>query len=382
LETGLKRLLVLFAVFISGSGLWAQPVPSGLEFEIVDGKSVTITRYRGNATALTIPGRIQGLPVTAIGDRTFRYCRNLVSITIPSSVTSIGNRAFKESSSLTGVTIPSSVTVIGEQAFMYCSGLENITIPSSVTSIGEMAFYYCTKLISITVDRLNPDYASVDGVLFDKNMRTIITYPAGKNAESYTIPTSVTDIGIGAFGGSGGLTSIAIPSSVTDIKDGAFWSCYSLTSIVIPSSVRSIGHAAFGSCYDLASITIPSSVTSIASNTFTECVSLPNIIVDSDNPAYASVDGVLFDKTLQTIITYPAGKNAKTYDIPSSVRYIGEWAFSACGTLTSITIPSSVTVIGDFAFYACNNLTSVTLSRHTQFGENTFPDLVRITYRD
>jgi hypothetical protein len=379
---GLKKLLIFFAVFMAGSALWAQSVPDGLEFKIVNGRSVIITKYTGNAARVDIPEQIQSLPVTSIGDRALGYCMNLVSITIPSSVTSIGNGAFKECSSLTGVTIPSSVTVIGEEAFMYCGGLANITIPSSVTSIGERAFYYCTKLIIITVDKLNPAYASVDGVLFDKNMQTIITYPAGKDAESYTIPSSVTVIGVGAFGGTGGLTSIIIPSSVTDIKDGAFWSCVSFTNVVIPSSVKSIGYSAFGSCYDLANITIPSSVTSIASNAFRECISLPDIIVDSDNPAYASVGGVLFDKTLQTIITYPAGKNAKTYDIPSSVRYIGKWAFNACGALIGITIPPSVTSIGELAFYACNNLASVTLSRHTQVGEDAFPDSVRIIYSD
>jgi hypothetical protein len=131
---------------------------------------------------------------------------------------------------------------------------------------------------------------------------------------------------------------------------------------------------------------------------------LTNITVDSRNPAYASIDGVLFDKRIRTIITYPAGKTARTYTIPSSVTEIGDRAFAGCSSLTSVTIPSSVTVIGvsafsgssltsvtipssvtsiyEGAFAGCESLTSVTLSRHTGLGEGAFRSSVRITYRD
>jgi hypothetical protein len=131
---------------------------------------------------------------------------------------------------------------------------------------------------------------------------------------------------------------------------------------------------------------------------------LTNITVDSRNPAYASIDGVLFDKRIRTIIAYPAKKTARTYTIPSSITEIGSGAFSSCSSLTSVTIPSSVTVIGMLsfggssltsvtipssvtsiymgAFADCESLTNVTLSRHTQLGEDAFPSSARITYRD
>ena len=402
----MKKALFFLFIFTIGSVLLAQQrhEQDGFEYEVVDSRSVTITGYTGNAITLNIPAQIQGLPVTAIGKEAFYYCMSLTSITIPSSVTSIGDWAFSgcmslisitipssitsisdyafdSCISLTSVTIPSSVTSIGNQVFHYCGSLTSITIPSSVTSIGRSSFSFCDSLTNITVDSRNPAYASIDGVLFDKSIRAIIAYPAGKIARTYTIPSSVTSIGNDAFAGCRSLASITIPSSVTSIGDYAFSYCDSLTSITIPSSVTSIGSHAFARCSSLTSITIPSSVTSIVDYAFSYCSNLSNITVDNRNSAYASIDGVLFDKSIRTIIAYPAGKTARTYTIPSSVTSIGDRAFEF-SNLTSLTIPSSVTSIGFRAFNGCSSLTSVTLSRRTQVERDAFEPSVQITYRD
>ena len=125
------------------------------------------------------------------------------------------------------ITIPSkidgkSVTSIGHSAFDGCRGLTSITIPNSVTSIGDWAFEHCTGLTSINVASGNNYYSDNNGVLFNKKKTELIRYPEGKSQTSYTIPNSVTSIGVGAFFDCTGLTSITIPNSVTSIGDGAF----------------------------------------------------------------------------------------------------------------------------------------------------------------
>jgi hypothetical protein len=257
----MKKALLLIIIFLLGNVAWAQTVPEGINYVIVDGKSITITESRRSGPTVNIPGQIQGLPVTAIGDGAFAYSglRNitipstvtsigysafqysgLTSIAIPPSVTSIGGRAFRSCFNLTSITIGSSVRSIGSEAFYGCNGLTSVIISSSVTAIGEGAFHECDSLASITVDRLNPVYASVDGVLFDKSMRTIVAYPAGKNTRTYAIPPSVTSIDNYAFAWCSSLVSVSIPSSVTVIGDYAFGYCSSLTSVTIPSSTTSI----------------------------------------------------------------------------------------------------------------------------------------------
>jgi hypothetical protein len=101
--------------------------------------------------------------------------------------------------------------------------------------------------------------------------------------------------------------------------------------------------------------------------------------VDSQNPAYTSVEGVLFNKNRTVLIAYPVGKQG-SYTVPSNVTSIGNYAFYRCSGLTSITIPSSVTSIGDEAFNGCRSM-SITISRRTRIGSNAFPN-ARITYSD
>ena len=201
-------------------------------------------------------------------------------VEIPSSVTIIGDEAFRDCHGLRSVKFPKSVTSIGKYAFSGCNGLTSIEIPKSVTSIGEYAFTLCSGLTSINVSRNNPNYSSVDGILYDKNKTVLISVPYRKKG-MFKMLSSVTSIGNGAFDYCRDLTSIEIPSRVTSIGDHAFRDCRGLTSIEIPSSVSSIGEYAFVNCKGLTSIKIPLSVTSIGEYAFYNCRNLEIFINNS-----------------------------------------------------------------------------------------------------
>ena len=297
-------------------GVVLLSLPSVLQAQftfITNNGAITITGYTGNPTVLNIPATTNGYPVI-----------------------SIGNSAFYNKSSLT-----------------------NATIPNSITNIGVQAFSSCTSLTAITVDANNQAYSSVAGGLFNKSTNTLIQYPGGQGG-SYTVPTSVTNIGNYAFYYCTRLGSVTIPFGVISIGSDAFESCSSLTSVIIPNSVGNIGSYAFYYCTSLTSITIPNSVTIIGYWAFINCTSLTAITVDTSNPAFSSVAGVLFNKGTNTLILYPGGQGG-SYTVPNSVTNIGDSAFYRCIYLTNATIPPTVISIPNGPFFNCPSLATITV---------------------
>ena len=164
----------------------------------------------------------------------------------------------------------------------------------------------------------------------------------------------------------GKATELAIPAeldgyAVTSLGDSAFPSCKSLTSIALPDGLTSIGDRVFSRCDSLTSITLPDTVTSIGANPFFRCKSLTDIIVSPEHPTLATINGVLFYKPEKRLVCYPCAFTADSYAVPQGIRSIGDYAFSYCNSLTSITLPDSLTSIGDSAFSSCKSLTSITL---------------------
>ena len=279
--------------------------------------------------------------------------------------------------------VPDCVSCIAERAFENCEGLTALSIPNSVTIIGDDAFDGCTHLASIDVVVENPNYCSIDGVLFSKDQTTLIKYPNGKNTSQYIIPNGVITIYSGAFGACTHLNSIQFSSSVREIAfcafsgcknmesinmnhglssigSGAFMGCKNITNINIPDGVTQIWEDTFSGCGNLLSITLPCSVRQISPRAFMDCSRLTTIVVDDNNSSYCSIDGVLFCKRPYILLHYPAGKGKK-YEIPSDVQAIWYYAFCGCDKLVTIRIPNSVTSIENYAFDGCTGLTSVTI---------------------
>ena len=262
-------------------------------------------------------------------------------------VTIIGNSAFYWCEKLTSVVLPNTIQTIESWAFCG-SSLPTVTVPESVTKIGDYAFIN-SKLTTINVAENNTVYASIDGVLYNKDKTTLLFYPCGRTKTDFTVPDSVTSIGEYAFASCSNLTSINIPNSVNSIGEYAFESCSNLVSINLPNSITTIGWGTFSYCTGLTSITLSESLTTIGCFAFESCnrlnsITIPQMVTTIDYCAFYECS------SLKSIV------------LSESLTYIGVQAFYNCINLTSITLPESLTYIGHSAFFGCK-LSSVKIPR-------------------
>ncbi len=296
------------------------------EFSILVYKNeITIIRYNWDKTDISIPAKIDNLPVTRIGDRAFAYNKltsvvipesitaigtgafaynKLTSVVIPNNVTSIGDEAFR-GNDLTIVSIPDSITRIGTGAFAY-NKLTSVVIPNNVTSIGYEAFRG-NQIIKIVIpdtveiiaesafaENTSEDAETDFSLLVYKNEITITGYNRDKTDVS--IPAKIDNLPVTRIGGFAfeykGLTSVIIPNSVTRIGVAAF-SGNDLTSVTIPASVETINAAVFA-WNRLTSIVIPDGVTTIGERAFAQNplthIVIPNSVTSIEWEAFADSD--------------------------------------------------------------------------------------------
>lgn len=306
-------LCMLCCFFGSVPAKAAEPLTSGdWEYILLKDGTVEITKYEGKSTDVTILETINGKTVTSIGDEAFLN-----------------------------------------------SNIETITIPACVKNMNPDVFHQCWKLLSINIATDSENFASQDGILYNKDFTKLLYCPIQKR-ENLTIPDSVTSINDYAFYFCH-IKGITLPQGLTDIGEGAFCSCTSLSDIVIPDSVTNIGEAAFMNDWSLKGINIPNGITSIKGETFAcsglRDIELPDSITSIGNDAFRSSQ--LFSINIPDNVT-SIGNNAfyscnlSSINIPGDVTSIGNNAFESCRALTSITIPSSVQSIGNNAFSNCS----------------------------
>ena len=205
------------------------------------------------------------------------------------TVTSIGYNAFHNCTAMTSVTIPFGVTTISGSAFYGCNGLAEIHLPRTVSSIRAESFCFAKNIASITVDPANVTYKSIDGVVYTKDGKILVTVPPAKT--EITIPDTVEEIGYEAF---------------------RFSTC---NFVAIPQSVRSISSLAFYSSA-ISSVAIPGSVTNIASSAFYSCSLVSATIQPGEEPVTIGERAFRYDSTLESV------------SIPTNVVSIGVDAFA------------------------------------------------------
>jgi hypothetical protein len=371
--------------------------------------------------------------VTEIGEGAFEGCTDLFEINIPEGVKKIGDRAFFDCEKLKEVIIPESVIEIGDCVFPkhtkilvmpqfgvsmypricdydpeeisrlnwhlipyytwkpYVSGVLFL-INEELFSYGDTPLWdwsesfeidhlrsadkrldFVRRLKNLTMFSENPDYTVIDGVLFDKDVKTLIFCPKWKTGK-YIIPASVTKIYDEAFYKCEQLSEVECPNTLEEIGFRAF-AYSSIIKICIPDSVNKIVASAFKDCKNLTEIEIPDSVTEIGTGAFENCEMLAELII----PEHITDNGFsIFDDGAFSLCK--GCKRLTKFHIPNGVKKIGTYAFDGCERLVEIQIPDSVTEIGRRAFADCRSLTEIKLPEGiTKIGEYAFLNCKKLT---
>lgn len=363
-------IFIFFCVILSlsygqsSTGIWT--------IERTEGGCI-LTGYNGSDTDIIIPSKWGGLTVLGIGDGTFQN-KNLASVAIPAGVVNIGSYAFANNH-IERISMPSTVISIGENAFMgnnltritlssnlktigigafSKNQLTSITLPASIENIEGNPFYGNGNLLQIVIDDKNQNYTSLDGILFSKNKKTLIAYPAGKGAIT------------------------AIPSGVTVLSARSLSDAH-LTNVIIPASIVTIEDGALAN-NDLISITMPKNLTVYGTSFDNDFINYYNrggktggiyIYKNGNWTFYTNTDEMLdVDFTEEGIAITGYKGYGGVLELPATVDgfpvvSIETGALRSKG-LTSITIPSSVTMIGNGSF-AGNNIKTITIPSNVAF---------------
>ena len=362
------------------------PTLLSLEYDYtVANGAATITKYKGTAAKVEIPAKLGGSPVRVIGisafssnqtltdvtipegvttlkDMAFYNCKNLVSAALPSTLTAMEGEAFALCPKLTGIVLPDGLTKLDTMAF-HGSGLTSVTIPKSLTDFYQ--FFDTASLRSIDAAPENPKFASVGGVLYSKDKKDLIQYPASRPDTDYQIPEGVLYLSARAFAGCRYLLNVTAPASLV-FAYGSFSYCDSLRTVVFLGSGTELHGACFNGSKKLTGVTLPAKLKTIPKETFAECASLKSLVI----PASVTV---IEQNAFHNCI------NLASVHLPDGLQEIQSNTFSGCTALPSISIPETVRQINNYAFSRCSNLSTVTIpSGVTQMGKKAFQNCTHL----
>ncbi|MDE5992670.1 MAG: leucine-rich repeat domain-containing protein, partial [Oscillospiraceae bacterium] len=204
----------------------------GVEYTLYD-DHVVIDKWFDSGYNLTIPAQIEGLPVTAVGDDSFKGLDGLIRVYFPDTLKEIGSCAFMN------------------------SGAQDVRIPASVEKIGNNAFYNSKYGNSLTSEFV----VLGNGILYAYN----------GSSDEVTIPSNVKRIGEDAFTGHSEITTVTFTSDITSIDGGAFYKCSSLTKVELPDTVKNIDVGAFTGCSALKTVVGGTDIESIHQYAFHDC---------------------------------------------------------------------------------------------------------------
>ena len=287
------------------------PIQTGLNefnngeysYRVEDDGTVTLLYYYGHQSRLVLPATVDGYHVSGIDFSVFNNAPSVITVTIPSSITQIKRNPFQWWRNLTAIYVPQDHTEV----------------------------------------------AGVNGVLYAKDLRTLIAVPSKFPEKDFIVPEGTGRLGSVAFTTST-IRKITFPETLRSLGGSCFSFSFHLREATLPDGIRVLEEGCFRDC-GIQKLLIPSKA-AVVGSICEGCERLEEIVVMPGNETVKSIDGVLFSADGETLITYPANKADTEYVIPFGTVHITESAFKCAKKLEKVEITEGVRSAGERAFYS------------------------------
>ncbi len=267
-------------------------------------KGVTITKYSGKIKKVKIPKKINGKKVTAIDYLAFKGNKKMVEVTVPNTVEKIGSGAFRGCKNLRKVKLSKNIKKLEDGTFVNCRSLKRVVMPERLKKIERACFKYCEKLEKIDLSNVE----EIDRIAFEGNVS---------------------------------LKGTLDLSGAEKVWNEAFKGCTGIEKVIFSEELELLGDSHYG--YVNNGIQSKHSITPFAG-----CDNITAFEIASNNVNFKTIDGVIYGKSGEWLIAYPAAKTG-TFVVPESVKGIGIQAFS-CAKVSEVILGSNVTELGKKAF--------------------------------
>lgn len=282
---------------------------------------------------------------------------------------------------------PYKVVAIKDGALSNCPLLEYVKIPRSIEKIGDNLSEGTPLLKAYYVDDENPVFKSIDGVIYDKDVKSLLIWPTDK--QDIVIPETVNEIGNYAFANCSFLTKMIIPESIVKINKGIFYGCVNLREVVLPEHIDEIPESAFQNCSSLTDLSFSENVKSTGNLSFLGCgkickFELPANLSSIGEAAFANCVSLIELKIPDTVLNigsfvFRGCTSLINVTLPESLKFIPDHSFEFCSSLRELVIPPSVTYIGNYAFQGCKTLSYINLPENVlSLGERTFANCINL----
>lgn len=302
---------------------YSEVTEDDLVFRLYDDYAVLAECKDTDVTEVAIPGEVQGLPVVGITGTPFYYCEGLTTIILPDSL------QYFDWFDMTSTT----------------SGSSEDSLPS---------------VSKVIVSETNPYFTLSEGILYSKDMSTVIGCPPAMDMSELKIPAQAERIGDYAFYACYKLEKAVIPSTIKHINNGAFLACINLKTVEIPESITSLSGDVFFLCQSLSEVVFHGDIEKIGFDAFKECTALTDFAIP-DTVTYIGAD---------------AFEDSGCIENRNGVHYVGDWVVGSDTDIREAVITEGTVGIAEMSFFMRDQLELLDIPESVKYiGDLLFPTL-------